>query len=82
MNKTLRVTMGQAAWLLLAASALTACTPVEVTTNYASLSTHTLQVAADKQADVVWLQQFKDGEFIVMRCYNGEAPQCVRAKTP
>lgn len=72
----------RAALLISAVAAATGCTPVEVTTSYASLSTHTLKVAADKEADVVWLQQYKDGEFILMRCYNGDAPTCVRAKTP
>jgi hypothetical protein len=62
--------------------ALSACTP-PVVTNYATVSTHTLQVAADKQADVVWVQQYKGGDFILMRCSNApEGPSCVQAKTP
>ena len=62
--------------------AASACAP-PVVSNYASISTHTLQIAADKQADVVWLQQFKGGEFVLMRCFNAaDGPQCVRVKTP
>jgi len=61
----------------------TGCTPPNVTTNYATISTHSLQVAPDKTADVIWLQQFKGHEFVVMRCHNAaEGPTCVRAKTP
>lgn len=62
----------------------TACTQPSITTNYATISTHSLQVAPDKTTDVIWLQQLKGSEFIVMRCYNGatEGPTCVRAKTP
>ncbi len=58
------------------------CAP-PVVSNYASLSTHTLQVAPDKQADVVWLQRYADGEFILMRCHNGaEGPVCTKVKSP
>jgi hypothetical protein len=54
-----------------------------VVTNYAGVSTHTLKVAADKEADVIWLQQYKDHDFILMRCHNAaEGPSCVRARTP
>ncbi len=61
---------------------LAGCVP-PVVSNYASVSTHTLQIAPDKQADVVWLQQYKDGNFVLMRCINSsEGPQCVRVKTP
>jgi hypothetical protein len=61
---------------------LVGCAP-PVVSNYASLSTHTLQVAPDKQADVVWIQRYADGDFVLMRCHNGsEGPTCVRVKTP
>lgn len=61
----------------------TACSP-PVVTNYATLSTHTLQVATDKQVDVVWLQQYRSSEgFALMRCHNApEGPTCVHVKTP
>jgi hypothetical protein len=60
-----------------------ACSPATVT-NYAAVSTHTLQVAADKQVDVVWLQQYRSSDgFALMRCYNApEGPTCTRVKTP
>ena len=68
--------------LTLTLASLTGCAP-PVVTNYASLSYHTLQVAPDKQADVLWLQQYKDGDFVLMRCYSApEGPTCVRAKAP
>ncbi len=82
MKEDMEMGIGRALLALTVLGFAAGCTPVEITTSYASLSTHTLQVAADKQADVVWLQQYKDGEFILMRCYNGDAPTCVRAKTP
>lgn len=76
-------------WLLqmtVAAFAITfllvGCAP-PVVTNYASISTHTVQIAADKQADVVWVQQYKGGEFVLLRCHNApDGPQCIRVKTP
>ena len=81
MKITLRTSYRFAALLGLLSTA--ACQSVAVTTNFAGVSTHTLQVAPDKQADVVWLQQYKDSNFILMRCFNApEGPQCVRAKTP
>jgi len=65
----------------LAALSAAGCTPV--VTTYATVSTHTLQVATDKSTDVVWLQQLKNNELLLMRCFNAaEGPQCVRAKTP
>jgi len=68
--------------LVLASSSFVACAP-PVVSNYASVSTHTLQIAADRQADVVWVQQYKGGDFVLMRCFNSaEGPQCTRVKTP
>lgn len=67
---------------MLALAGLSACAP-PVVSNYASVSTHTLKVAADKDTDVVWVQQYKGGDFALMRCYNAEGgPTCVRVKTP
>ena len=70
-------------WLVwMALTAVCGCAPV--VTNYAGVSTHTLQVAPDKQVDVVWVQQYRSGDgFALMRCHNApEGPTCVRAKTP
>ena len=71
---------------VLALLSLGACVPPAVATsssNFASVSTHTLKVAADKEADVVWVQQFKGAEFVLMRCHDApEGPTCVRVKTP
>ncbi len=67
---------------LLALPAASACAPV--VTSYEAVSTHTLQVAADKQVDVVWVQQYRTGEgFVLMRCHNApEGPTCLQVKTP
>ena len=83
-NPTMTTTMKvRASVLLLLVASFAACAPTTVTTNYGIVSSHTLQVAADKTTDVVWVQQLKAGEFVWMRCYNAsEGPQCVRAKTP
>jgi hypothetical protein len=68
--------------IALALAGPTACAPA-VVSNYASVSTHTLKVAADKDTDVVWVQQYKGGDFALMRCYNAAGgPTCVRVKTP
>ncbi|CAN5555936.1 hypothetical protein BH09MYX1_BH09MYX1_10740 [soil metagenome] len=64
------------------AVAFVACAP-PVVSNYATVSTHTIQIAPDKQADVVWLQQYKDDRLVLMRCHNSpEGAECVRVKTP
>jgi hypothetical protein len=68
--------------IVLVALALSGCAP-PIVSNYASVSTHTLHVAADKEADVVWVQQFKAGDIVLLRCHSApEGPLCVRAKTP
>lgn len=83
MKNLARFTILQGSVLVAIAGLATACVQPQVTTNYATISTHSLQVAPDKTTDVIWLQQFKGNEFIVMRCYSAaEGPQCVRAKTP
>ncbi|MFO0642077.1 MAG: hypothetical protein U0183_22825 [Polyangiaceae bacterium] len=57
--------------------------PIAVRSDFSSVSTHTLQVASDKQVDVVWLQQYRGGELVLMRCHNApEGPLCIRVKTP
>lgn len=72
----------QASLVLAAAAGVAGCAP-PVVSNYASISTHTLQVAPDKQADVVWVQQYKDGNFVLLRCFNSpDGPSCVHVKTP
>lgn len=72
----------KAAFCILATIALLEGCGVPIS-NYASISTHTVRVAPDKDADVVWVQQLRNNDFVLMRCHNApEGPLCVRVKTP
>lgn len=83
MNRTSPVARALSSVAIVAVASLGAGCAPPVVSNFASVSTHTLQVAADKETDVVWVQQYKGGEFVLMRCYNApEGPQCTRVKTP
>lgn len=71
--------------LALAALAAAGCTPP--TAAFAPLGSHTLRVAPDKDADVVWLiKAERDGQNYketVMRCHDAEGgPVCQVAKVP
>ena len=63
------------------------CVPgcVEVVPAYSPVASHTLKVAAEQEADVVWVQRLDvERETVSLyRCHNSpQGPQCVPAKAP
>jgi len=65
------------------ASTVTGCVPVVYP--YAPVGSHTLKVAADQEADVVWVQKVAADETRtqLFRCHNSpQGPKCVEAKAP
>lgn len=52
---------------------------------YEALGAHTVQLAPDQQADVVWVQRIdpKEKRVQLFRCHNSPTgPLCIEAKTP
>lgn len=69
--------------LVLVSAALSGCAPRQV--GFGSLASHTLRVAPDQDADVVWvLKVDSDGTEVtetILRCMNTSAgPACTPAK--
>ena len=72
-------------WISLVAIALGSTGCVELVSTYQPISQHTLQVAADQEADVVWLQRVElvTKKVHLLRCYLApDGPTCVEAKVP
>jgi hypothetical protein len=67
-------------------AALSGCT--QSTIAYVPLGSHTLRVAPDREADVVWLVRADNpgtanARETVMRCHNSDqGPVCLAAKVP